>query len=81
MGTLDILSADRGCVVSGEDEAEFASHAADLLRDDAARSALGADAQRYAATWAALEMARRLATLYGETMRAAPRAALHSRAA
>jgi 1,2-diacylglycerol 3-alpha-glucosyltransferase len=81
MGTLDILSADRGCVVSGEDEAEFASHAADLLRNDVARSVLGADAQRYAATWSALEMARRLETLYEETMRAVRPAALHSRAA
>lgn len=74
MGTLDILSADRGCVVSVEDEAEFAGHAVDLLRDAAARSTLGEDAQHYAATWSALEMAHRLETLYTETIRNASHA-------
>lgn len=80
MGTLDILSADRGCVVSNEDEVEFASHAVDLLRDHEALRALGADAQHYAATWSALEMARNLETLYGETIRSTRPAALHSAA-
>lgn len=78
MGTLDILSADRGCVVSEEDEVQFAAHAADLLRERAARAALGRDAQLYAATWSALEMARKLEGLYGATIRGARPAALQA---
>jgi glycosyltransferase involved in cell wall biosynthesis len=67
MGTIDILGAKRGCVVVPEDESAFAATLAELLRQSEVRTALGRDAQAYAATWSAVEMAKRLADLYRAT--------------
>jgi 1,2-diacylglycerol 3-alpha-glucosyltransferase len=72
MGTLDILSAGRGSVVVEENEGEFAAQVVRLLRNGGERAALGRDAQAYAATWSALEMARKLESLYGEALGSRP---------
>jgi 1,2-diacylglycerol 3-alpha-glucosyltransferase len=64
MGTIDILSAGRGCVISPEHEVQFAAHAVRLLSDARERTALGRAARAYAGTWSALEMAARLVELY-----------------
>ncbi len=64
MGTIDILSAGRGCVISQEHEVEFAGHVSELLGDARRRATLARDAKDYAATWSALDMARRLGDLY-----------------
>jgi glycosyltransferase involved in cell wall biosynthesis len=76
MGTIDILETRRGCVVVEEDEEEFAAATADLLRNRARREQLGRDARAYAATWAAQEMAARLADLYRATLDGRPRPTL-----
>src|SRR6185295_8931987 len=68
MGTLDILGANRGCVVVEESQPDFAAAVADLLRDHAKRDVLGAEARAYAATWSAREMAMRLVKLYRATL-------------
>ena len=79
MGTIDILSAGRGCIISQEHEAQFAGHVTGLLGDARQRAALAREAKDYAAMWSALDMARRLADLYRATV--AERAgALHSAA-
>lgn len=64
MGTVDILGARRGCRISKENETAFARECVELLRNPAARAQLAAEAQAHAASWSALEMARRLAALY-----------------
>lgn len=68
MGTLDILGANRGCVVVEESQPDFAAAVADLLRDRAKREVMGAEARAYAATWSAREMAMRLVKLYRATL-------------
>jgi glycosyltransferase involved in cell wall biosynthesis len=66
MGTIDILGPGRGCAVVEEHEHLFAAEVVSLLHDSSARRRLGRDAQAYAATWSAHELAIRLAGLYGE---------------
>jgi hypothetical protein len=67
MGTIDILDVRRGCIVVQEDEPAFAAACADLLGNPTQREQLGREAKAYAATWAAQEMAVRLAHLYCST--------------
>jgi len=71
MGTVDILSAGRGCVISPEHEVQFASHVVRVLHDARERIALGRAARAYAGTWSALEMAARLVELYRTVCRQA----------
>jgi glycosyltransferase involved in cell wall biosynthesis len=68
MGTIDILDVRRGCIVVDESERAFAQACAGLLRNSAKREQLGREAKAYAATWAAQEMAVRLADLYRDTL-------------
>ena len=55
-----------------EGEVEFATRTLELLQDRALRAKLGRDAQAYAATWSASEMAKRLVDLYRATLEPAP---------
>jgi len=66
MGTVDVLGPGRGCAIANEGEAEFAAKVVELLRDRPARLKLGREAQIYAKTWSAAEMAAQLAALYRE---------------
>jgi glycosyltransferase involved in cell wall biosynthesis len=68
MGTLDILGPGRGCVVCREDERSFGREVVATLSDQARLQRLGRDAQAYAAGWSALDMARRLQSLYEGTL-------------
>jgi len=68
MGTLDILGPGRGCVVCREDERSFAREIVAALSDEPRLRRLGRDAQTYAAGWSALDMARRLQSLYADTL-------------
>jgi glycosyltransferase involved in cell wall biosynthesis len=68
MGTLDILSPQRGCAIAPEEEAAFAGTLLYLLNNGEARRRMAAEAASYAATWSASEMARRLVDLYRHAM-------------
>ena len=81
MGTVDILSAGRGCLISQDREAQFAALAVRLLRDARERTVLGRAAREHAATWSAPEMAARLVDLYRATVRGARAPLLQSSAA
>ncbi|HEY7377565.1 MAG TPA: glycosyltransferase [Steroidobacteraceae bacterium] len=76
MGTIDILDVRRGCIVVQEDEPAFAAACADLLGNRHKAEQLGHDARAYAATWAAPEMAVRLADLYRETLEGSTHSAM-----
>lgn len=64
MGTIDIVTPQRGALIAPEDEQAFAATVAQLLRDPARRAALAAEAPVYAATWSASAMAGKLTALY-----------------
>lgn len=66
MGTIDVLGSGRGCAVVEEQEHLFAVEVVSLMNDSVARRRLGRDAQIYAATWSAHELAIRLVDLYRE---------------
>jgi glycosyltransferase involved in cell wall biosynthesis len=64
MGTLDILSSGRGCVVPRHDSLDFATALTALLAEPERLHRLGEDARSYATTWSDQAMAGRLAQLY-----------------
>lgn len=64
MGTATVLRGTRGAVVSGEDEAVFAGHVADLLRDPARRAGLSAHGPRDAQAWSTQALMQRAVDLY-----------------
>jgi 1,2-diacylglycerol 3-alpha-glucosyltransferase len=64
MGTREVLSQGEGCLIAEDDEADFAAHCVRLLTDPALRTALSRKAVRYAASWSAPAMARRMLDLY-----------------
>ncbi|HWX31369.1 MAG TPA: glycosyltransferase [Steroidobacteraceae bacterium] len=64
MGTIDILGPGLGCRQAPNDREGFAQVVHDLLADEGARRALGAQAREYAQTWASIRMAQRLSALY-----------------
>ena len=73
MGTIDILGPGLGCRHAPNDRKGFAEVVSGLLADGGALSALGAQARRYAETWASIKMAQRLAALYASLTPAARR--------
>jgi 1,2-diacylglycerol 3-alpha-glucosyltransferase len=64
MGTVDILSPQRGCRHAPLEEAGFALLASQLIGDRNALAALGAEAAAYAKEWSSAAQARKLADLY-----------------
>jgi 1,2-diacylglycerol 3-alpha-glucosyltransferase len=71
MGTIDIVSPQRGACRAPDDEAAFAALAVALLQDPTCRAAMSAEARVFAATWSAEATARQLVELYSETIDAA----------
>jgi glycosyltransferase involved in cell wall biosynthesis len=64
MGTRDILSPGRGCLVPQDSVAAFAAAMVRLLRDPVLRSRLSHGARDYAREWADDRLAAKLAGLY-----------------
>jgi len=64
MGTIDILSPNRGALVAEEDVGDFSGKISRLLNDDALRRKIGAEGREYAHTWSAPATARRVADIY-----------------
>lgn len=64
LGTRDILGRQLGCRIAPADAKAFSAIVEDLLDDPPRLKALAVEAHRYARTWAAEEMARKLALLY-----------------
>ncbi len=73
MGTADIVNPQRGAHLAPDDEAEFANIVLRLLDDPSRRAAMSAQARTYAATWSAVAMADRLASLYSAVVGQASR--------
>jgi 1,2-diacylglycerol 3-alpha-glucosyltransferase len=73
MGTRDVVGAGRGVLVAEDDEGRFADAVVRLLSDTRLRAQLAEDARRYAETWSAPEMARRLVSVYDSVIAAAAR--------
>jgi glycosyltransferase involved in cell wall biosynthesis len=66
LGTREVLHGARGAIVVAEEVGEFASAVTAVLTQPAHRASLAAEAREFvAARWSSLEMARRLAALYG----------------
>jgi glycosyltransferase involved in cell wall biosynthesis len=68
MGTVDIVTPQRGACVAPEDEGRFAALAVALLKDPRRRAAMSAEARAFAATWSAPATTRQLIELYTETI-------------
>jgi 1,2-diacylglycerol 3-alpha-glucosyltransferase len=64
MGTIDILSANRGALVASENVYDFAGRIAQLLDNSALRTLVGQEARMHAQAWAARPTAERLAAIY-----------------
>ena len=64
MGTSDILTRGKGCVVPSDSPTDFGRHIGALLRDPARRERLATEARQYAGEWSAIAMAMRLRSLY-----------------
>lgn len=66
MGTADILSPGRGCLVAPDDAREFAQTMLRLLGDPDLRAGLAAEARTYAQEWSDSALAQRMARLYAQ---------------
>ncbi|MCB1865106.1 MAG: glycosyltransferase [Chromatiales bacterium] len=64
MGTRDLLSANRGAMVTNDDTSAFARALADLALDVDARRLLGEEATALAEKWSDVALTGRLAQLY-----------------
>ena len=64
MGTIDILSPNRGALVAVEEIKDFSAKISLLLRNRALRMAIGADGREYAKTWNATVTTRRVVDIY-----------------
>lgn len=64
MGTIDILSPNRGALVADEDAVDFAAKVSRLLGNQALRLSIGDEGREYAKTWSAPATAKRLAGIY-----------------
>lgn len=73
MGTVDILTPQRGCLIAPDDEEKFADIVAGLLKAPNKLATMRAEAAAYAATWSAQAMAERLTDLYAKLIRQGPR--------
>lgn len=64
MGTIDIVSPQRGALESREDSSEFAGKVAGILCDKDARASMGESGRAFASTWGAPATARRVLEIY-----------------
>jgi 1,2-diacylglycerol 3-alpha-glucosyltransferase len=64
MGTIDILSPNRGALVAEENVDDFSGKISRLLKDKDLRVAIGNDGREYAHTWSAPATARRVVDIY-----------------
>jgi 1,2-diacylglycerol 3-alpha-glucosyltransferase len=64
MGTIDILSANRGALVASEEVGDFAGRIAHLLDHPSLRALVGQEGRLHAQSWAARPTADRLAAIY-----------------
>lgn len=64
MGTRDILLPQRGAVIAGEDNKDFAAKVVALLTDKPRLRAMSAEAVEYAKTWSSGAMAERMHDFY-----------------
>lgn len=66
MGTKDILKAESGAVVPGDEMHEFAEAMTDLLAKPGIRSERSLMVKRYAKSWSSGAMAEKMKALYGK---------------
>jgi glycosyltransferase involved in cell wall biosynthesis len=71
MGTRDIVLPERGALLAGDDERDFAACVARVLGDPAFRARLSAEGREYARTWSAPAFALRMEALYRTVLLAA----------
>ncbi len=64
MGTIDILSPNRGALVAEEEVGDFSTKISRLLKDKALRLQIGEEGREYAKTWSAPATARRVVDIY-----------------
>lgn len=64
MGTIDIVTPERGALKAMEDVDDFSSKVSRLLNDKALREKTGAEGREYADTWSAPATARRVVDIY-----------------
>jgi 1,2-diacylglycerol 3-alpha-glucosyltransferase len=64
MGTIDIVSPQKGALQASEEVVDFATKTMCLLRDKDLRDSIGLDGREFAATWSAPATAARLADIY-----------------
>jgi glycosyltransferase involved in cell wall biosynthesis len=64
MGTIDILSPNRGALVAEEEVGDFAAKVSLLLRNRSLRMSMGAEGREYAKTWNAPATAQRMLDIY-----------------
>ena len=64
MGTIDILSPNRGALVAEEDTEDFSAKVSRLLNNRELRLSIGDEGRRYAETWSAPATARRVVDIY-----------------
>jgi len=64
MGTIDILSPNRGALVAQEDTEDFSAKVSRLLNNRELRLSIGDEGRRYAETWSAPATARRVVDIY-----------------
>lgn len=64
MGTIDILSPNRGALVAEEEVGDFSGKISRLLKDKALRLKIGEEGREYAKTWSAPATARRVVDIY-----------------
>jgi len=64
MGTIDILSPNRGALVAEESTEDFSAKVSRLLNNRELRLSIGDEGRRYAETWSAPATARRVVDIY-----------------
>ena len=64
MGTIDIVSAQKGALVAEEDVTDFAAKVSRLLCDPVLRASMSEAGREYAKSWSAPATAQRLAGIY-----------------
>ncbi len=64
MGTIDILSPNRGALVAEENTEDFSAKVSRLLNNRELRLSIGDEGRRYAETWSAPATARRVVDIY-----------------
>jgi glycosyltransferase involved in cell wall biosynthesis len=69
MGTVDIVTPERGARAAPDDEVGFANVVLQLLRDPQRRATMSAEAIEYAATWSSAAMVARLVGAYESILR------------